>query len=74
MNNNYKIAINWSNTGNTFLAYVPGLSGCIADGNSFAEAIENVQIVIDQIIMEELFETSNLPVNSRALAGLNFQA
>lgn len=63
MNNNYKIVINWSNEGNTFLAHVPELSGCIADGNSFAEAIENVQVVIDQIVMEELFQSAILPGN-----------
>lgn len=73
MNNNYKIAINWSDAGNTFLAYAPELSGCIADGNSFSEAIENVQILIDQIIMEELFE-AHLPGNPTSLSRLNFHA
>ena len=61
MTDNYKIVINWSSEGNTFLAHVPELAGCIADGNSFAEAIENVQILIDQVIMEELLQTGMLP-------------
>ena len=54
MNYKYKIRINWSNAGNAFIADVPELSGCIADGKSFSEAQENVQVLIDEWIHKAL--------------------
>ena len=33
---------------NCFLAEVPELAGCMADGNSYTEALENVQTVINE--------------------------
>jgi predicted RNase H-like HicB family nuclease len=47
--------VNWSNAGQAFLADVPELSGCIADGKSFEEAVENVKLY-----MEEWLSTVNL--------------
>ena len=46
----YTIHVNWSNEGNNFIADVPELNGCIADGSSFTEALENVQVVIEEWI------------------------
>ena len=46
MNNKYEIIIYWSKEDNYFLAEVPELAGCMADGKSYAEALENVQVVI----------------------------
>ena len=48
----YKININWSNKGNAFIADVPELYGCIADGKSFSEALENVQVLIEEWIQK----------------------
>ena len=50
MNNTYQIVVNWSNAGQAFLADVPELSGCIADGKSFEEAIENVKIIMEEYL------------------------
>jgi len=46
MNNKYEIIIYWSKEDNCFLAEVPELAGCKADGKSYAEALENVQVII----------------------------
>jgi predicted RNase H-like HicB family nuclease len=46
MNNKYEIIIYWSKEDNCFLAEVPELAGCMADGKNQAEALENVQAVI----------------------------
>lgn len=57
MNSNsykYEIIVYWSTTDNAFIAEVPELSGCMADGTTYIEAIENAQIV-----MEEWIETAN---------------
>jgi predicted RNase H-like HicB family nuclease len=42
MNNKYEIIIYWSKEDNCFLAEVPELAGCMADGKNHAEALENV--------------------------------
>ena len=51
----YEILLYWSNADNAFIAEVPELTGCMADGKTYNEALENVQIVID-----EWLETANL--------------
>ena len=50
MNSKYEIIIYWSKEDNYFLAEVPELAGCMADGKSYAEALENVQVVINEWI------------------------
>jgi predicted RNase H-like HicB family nuclease len=46
MNYKYEILIFWSNKDNCYIAEVPELPGCMADGSDYAEALNNVQIVI----------------------------
>jgi predicted RNase H-like HicB family nuclease len=46
----YEIIIYWSNDDESYIAEVPELSGCMSDGKSYEEAINNVQIVIEQWI------------------------
>lgn len=42
----YEVIIYWSDEDDSFLAEVPELPGCMADGRTYHEAIENVEIVI----------------------------
>jgi predicted RNase H-like HicB family nuclease len=46
----YKITIFWSKEDETFLAEVPELAGCMADGETPQEALTNVQLVIQEWI------------------------
>ncbi len=46
----YEIIIYWSEEDNSFIAEVPELSGCMADGNSYQEAISNVETIISEWI------------------------
>jgi predicted RNase H-like HicB family nuclease len=46
----YKITIFWSKEDETFLAEVPELAGCMADGATYQEALANVQVVIQEWI------------------------
>ena len=50
MNNNYKyeIIIYWSNEDGAFIAEVPELPGCAADGSTYAEALANVDVIIQE--------------------------
>ncbi len=50
MKSKYEIIIYWSEDDDAFIAEVPELSGCMADGASYIEAIENVKVVIDEWI------------------------
>lgn len=50
----YEIIIYWSDEDEAFIAEVPELPGCAADGSTHAEALANVEIVIHQWI-----ETAN---------------
>ena len=43
---NYEIILYWSEKDNLYIAEVPELKGCFADGKTRAEAISNAEIVI----------------------------
>ena len=46
--NNYEIIVYWSTEDNAFIAEVPELAGCMADGPSYVEAVKNAEIAIDE--------------------------
>jgi len=46
----YEIIIYWSRKDDAFIAEVPELPGCAADGVSHQEALANVEIVISEWI------------------------
>ena len=46
----YEIIIFWSEEDEAFIAEVPELPGCAADGSSYQEALENVGFVIGEWI------------------------
>ena len=46
----YEISLYWSNEDECYIAAVPELSGCMADGETMAEALENINTVIAEWI------------------------
>jgi len=46
----YEVIVYWSEEDRTFIAEVPELAGCMADGASYEEALKNAQIVIGEWI------------------------
>ena len=50
MNIRYELIIYWSEEDQTFIVEVPELSGCMADGESYQEAVQNAEIVIQEWI------------------------
>jgi len=48
--NNYEIIVYWSSEDNAFIAEVPELAGCMADGQTYVEAVQNAEIVIKEWI------------------------
>lgn len=46
----YEIIIYWSQEDNAYIAEVPELAGCMADGATTNEVLKNVEIVITEWI------------------------
>ena len=46
MNSRYEIIIYWSDEDNCFVAEVPELPGCLADGDTYQEAVTNAESAI----------------------------
>lgn len=46
----YELIIYWSAEDQSFVVEVPELPGCMADGQSYEEAVANAQLVIEQWI------------------------
>jgi len=46
----YEVIIYWSDEDEAFIAEVPELPGCAADGPSYQEALVNVQGIIEEWI------------------------
>jgi predicted RNase H-like HicB family nuclease len=44
----YEIIIYWSNEDQAFVAEVPELPGCMADGPTYQEALRNVELVTSE--------------------------
>jgi predicted RNase H-like HicB family nuclease len=49
----YEIILYWSQEDQAFIAKVPELPGCAADGETYQEALQNVEM-----IMQEWIETA----------------
>jgi predicted RNase H-like HicB family nuclease len=46
----YEIIIYWSESDNAYIAEVPELPGCMADGQTYTEVVQNVEQVIAEWI------------------------
>jgi predicted RNase H-like HicB family nuclease len=46
----YEVIIYWSQEDQAFIAEVPELPGCMADGETYEKALENAEVVIQEWI------------------------
>jgi predicted RNase H-like HicB family nuclease len=46
----YEIILYWSNEDQAFIAEIPELPGCAADGTTYQEALANAEVVIGEWI------------------------
>ena len=60
MDSKYETIIYWSKEDSCYIAEVPELAGCMADGNSYSEALQNVQIIIEEWL--ETARSLNRPI------------
>ena len=50
MTNRYEVIIYWSKEDQSFIAEVPELPGCMADGQTYQEALSNAETIIQEWI------------------------
>ncbi len=48
--NHYEIILYWSKSDQAIIAEVPELPGCMADGPTYRDALDNVEVVIEEWI------------------------
>jgi predicted RNase H-like HicB family nuclease len=46
----YEMVIYWSEADGAFIVEVPELPGCMADGATYREAVENAEVIIQEWI------------------------
>ena len=46
----YKVVIYWSPEDEVYIAEVPELAGCMSDGETYFEALSNVQVIMEEWI------------------------
>ncbi|MBX3282769.1 MAG: type II toxin-antitoxin system HicB family antitoxin [Acidobacteria bacterium] len=64
----YEIIIYWSSEDNAFIAEVPELPGCMADGASYQEALANAEVIISEWIETAKELGREIPVPKGRLA------
>lgn len=57
----YELIIYWSGEDEAFIAEVPELPGCMADGATYAEAVANAEVVIREWIETAVEEGREVP-------------
>ena len=57
----YELIIYWSEEDGLYVAEVPELPGCMADGNTYDEAMKNAQVVIGEWIETAKAEGREIP-------------
>lgn len=50
MKQRYEIILYWSREDDVYIAEVPELAGCMADGATYQEALQNAEIIINEWI------------------------
>ena len=63
----YEIILYWSQEDEAFIAEVPELPGCAADGETYQEALKNVEIVMQEWIETAQDNELTIPKPKRGL-------
>lgn len=64
----YEVIIYWSDEDQAFIAEVPELPGCAADGKTHRQALENVEVIILEWIETARDEGREIPKPKGRLA------
>jgi predicted RNase H-like HicB family nuclease len=66
----YQINIYWSQEDEAYLAEVPELPGCMADGETYRSALENVQVIMQEWIDTARELGREIPIPQAKLVGV----
>ena len=58
----YEVIVYWSEEDEAYIAEVPELPGCMADGATYEEALRNVQVIISEWIETARASGREIPV------------
>jgi len=61
MDSRYELVIYWSADDQRYIVEVPELPGCMADGESYQNAVSNAQVVIGEWIETALLKKRAIP-------------
>ena len=61
MQNRYELVIYWSKDDQCFVVEIPELPGCMADGESYQDAVNNAELVIEEWIATAREQGRNIP-------------
>ncbi len=64
----YEVILYWSNEDESYIAEVPELAGCMADGATMAEALVNIHTVIEEWIETAQIMGKDIPEPKGKLA------
>jgi len=64
----YEVIIYWSEEDNAYIAEVPELSGCMANGSTYKEAMKNLEVIIDEWIETAKSLGREIPISKGKLA------
>ncbi len=64
---NYEIILYWSKDDQAFIAEVPELPGCMADGKTRQEAIANAEVIIKEWIDIAIEDGEEIPLPQQHL-------
>lgn len=62
----YEVVIRWSNEDQAYIAIVPELPGCMADGSTYVEAVANIELVMREWV-ETAHELGRVPPKAKAV-------
>ena len=68
MDKRYEIIIYWSSEDNAYLAEVPELPGCMADGKTYHDALSNAERIIEEWIETAMEDDRPIPQPKGRLA------
>ncbi len=60
--NRYEIIMYWSDDDERYIAEVPELPGCMADGETRAEVLQNIETIISEWLETATLEGRTIPV------------
>ena len=66
--NHYEVIIYWSEDDGRYIAEVPELPGCMADGETRMEVLNNVETIISEWLETANLEGREIPVPKGKLA------